>query len=213
MLIGVRFFYASGTTSLRSDSGTVRVSPLLRTLVAIIAAFLFTLPATMARQTVVDLRGSVNGVVAEGRGKVLVFVFVRTDCPIANRYAPMLHQLQKQFGQTAIFRLVFPDKDEPADKIRKYLRDYGYDIPAIRDLDHALTKKTMVKVTPEAAVFNARGELVYHGRIDNLYERIGQARRAATTHELADAIEAASKGGNPQVASVGGVGCFIADLE
>ena len=198
---------------MRSDSGTFRVSSLLPPLVAILSAFLCHSPATVARQTVVDLRGSVNSVLAEGRGKVQVFVFVRTDCPISNRYAPVLHQLQKQFGQSAIFRLVFPDKNEPTDKIRKYLREYGYQISAIRDLDQALAKRTLAKVTPEAAVFNAQGELVYHGRIDNLYERIGQARRTATTHELADAIEAASKGETPSVTTVDGVGCFIADLE
>jgi thiol-disulfide isomerase/thioredoxin len=213
MPMGVRFFSESGTTSLRSDSGTVRVSPLPWPVAAVLLAFLFNCPATVARQTVVDLRGSVNNVLAAGRGKVLVFVFVRTDCPISNRYAPLLHQLQRQFGQAAIFRLVFPDKNESPDKIRKYWREYGYEISAIRDLDHALAKRTVAKVTPEAAVFNAQGELVYHGRIDNLYERIGQARRAATTHELADAIEAASKGATPHVTSVDGVGCFIADLE
>jgi thiol-disulfide isomerase/thioredoxin len=213
MPMGVRFFSASGTTSLRSDSGTVRVFPLLRPVVAILLAFLLSFSATGARQTVVDLRGSADKVLVEGRGKVLVFVFVRTDCPISNRYAPVIHQIQKQFGQAAIFRLVFPDKNEPADKIRKYLREYGYDILAIRDLDHALAKRTMARVTPEAAVFNAQAELVYHGRIDNLYERIGQARRAATTHELADAIQAAARGASPPVASVDGVGCFIADLE
>ena len=166
MAMVVRFFSAPGTTALRSDSGTVRVFLSLRPVAAILLALLFNFPATMARQKVVDLRGSANNVLAEGRGKVLVFVFVRTDCPISNRYAPMLHQLQKQFGQAVIFRLVFPDKNEPADKIRKYLREYGYDISAIRDLDHALAKRTMAKVTPEAAVFNAKGELVYHGRID-----------------------------------------------
>jgi hypothetical protein len=185
---------------------------------AILLTFLFTFRVTVARQTVVDLQtsvnnSSVNNLLAEGRGKVLVLVFVRTDCPISNRYAPVLHQIQKQFAQAAIFRLVFPDKSEPPDKIRRYLREYGYDVPAIRDLNHTLAKRTMAKVTPEAAVFNQRGELVYHGRIDNLYERIGQARRAATTHELADAIEAASKGASPPIASADAVGCFIADLE
>lgn len=84
---------------------------------------------------------------------------------------------------------------------------------AIRDLDHALVKKTMAKATPEAAVFDAKGQLVYHGRIDNLYEHIGQSRRAASTHELADAIEAANKGANPPVATAEAVGCFISDLE
>ena len=117
--------------------------------------------------------------------------------------------MSKKFGQQASFRLVFPDRTESSDKIRHYLQEYSYQLPAIRDLDHALVKKTMAKATPEAAVFDANGQLVYHGRIDNLYEHIGQSRRAATTHELADAIEAASKGSTPPVSTTEAVGCFI----
>jgi thiol-disulfide isomerase/thioredoxin len=167
----------------------------------------------MARQTVIDIHGSAEQLLAQGRGKVLVFVFVRTDCPISNRYAPLLQEMNKKFGQQALFRLVFPDRTESSDKIQHYLEEYGYQLAAIRDLDHALVKKTMAKATPEAAVFDAKGQLVYHGRIDNLYEHIGQSRRAASTHELADAIEAASKGVNPPVATREAVGCFISDLE
>jgi len=93
------------------------------------------------------------------------------------------------------------------------LREYGYNLPALRDLEHALVKKSLVKVTPEAAVFNAKRDLVYRGRIDNLYQDFGKARRAATTHELADAIEAASKGVAPPATAVDGIGCFISDLR
>lgn len=167
----------------------------------------------LARQTVIDIHGSPDEVLAQDRGKVLVFVFVRTDCPISNRYAPLLQQMNKKYGQQATFRLVFPDRNESTDKVRRYLQDYDYQLTAIRDLDHALVKKTMAKTTPEAAVFDAKGALVYHGRIDNLYEHIGQSRRAATTHELADAIEAASKGLHPPVSTTEAVGCFISDLE
>jgi hypothetical protein len=74
-------------------------------------------------------------------------------------------------------------------------------------------KKTQVKVTPEVAVFNLKRELVYRGRINNLYQDFGRARRSPTTHELADAIEAASKGVAPPIAAVDGVGCFISDLQ
>jgi hypothetical protein len=121
--------------------------------------------------------------------------------------------MNKKYRHQASFRLVFPDRNESTDKIRRYLQDYNYQLTAIRDLDHALVKKTMAKTTPEAAVFDAKGDLVYHGRIDNLYEHIGQSRRAATTHELADAIEAASKGLHPLVSTTEAVGCFISDLE
>lgn len=211
---GVRFFLGltQGTEFLRFDFPNIRLKAFARH--ALVAALALTVVFTVvAGQRVVDLRGSAAEEVAKTSGKVLVLLFVRTDCSVANRYAPLIQQMSRQYGKHAAFRLVFPDKRESPEKIHTFLRDYKYDLFAIRDVDHALVKATQVKVTPEAAVFNAQGTLVYHGRIDNLYERIGQARRVATTHELADAIEAAKLGKNPATSSADGVGCFIADME
>jgi thiol-disulfide isomerase/thioredoxin len=182
-------------------------------MIAVIMACLFSICLLIARQAVVDIHGSADELFAQGHGKVLVLIFVRTDCPISNRYAPLVQEMNKKYGQLASFRLVFPDKTQSLDEIRHYLQTYSYRLDAIHDPEHALVKKAMAKATPEAAVFDAKGELVYHGRIDNLYEHIGQSRRAATTHELADAIEAASKGLKPPVSSTDAVGCFISDLE
>lgn len=179
--------------------------------VALVWAAVF--PIAAGGQRVVDQHGSAAEELAKARGKVLVLVFVRTDCPVSNRYAPLIQQMSRQYGKDASFQLVFPDNSESPEKIRTFLREYKYELSAIRDVDHALVKATQVKVTPEAAVFDAQGTLVYHGRIDNLYEHIGQARRAATTHELADAIEAAKQGKNAAVPAADGVGCFIADME
>jgi thiol-disulfide isomerase/thioredoxin len=198
---------------LRSDSRVFRFFCLARpTITAILVVSLWILP-TSARQTVIDLHGSGVDALTRGQGKVLVLIFVRTDCPISNRYAPLLQEMEKKYGKEAAFRLVFPDRNESPEKIRQYLREYGYELVAIRDVDHALVRKTLAKVTPEAAVFDSRGQLVYHGRIDNLYEHIGQSRRAATRHELADAIEAAGKGLRPPASTADAVGCFISDLE
>jgi len=198
---------------LRSNSNPFRLFFFARTVTVVILACLFSFYPLLGRQIVVDIHASADEVLAQGRGKVLVLVFVRTDCPISNRYAPLLQEMNKKYVRQASFRLVFPDKTESPDKIRHYLQEYNYQLAAIRDLDHALVKKTMAKATPEVAVFDAKGQLVYHGRIDNLYEHIGQSRRAATTHELAEAIEAASKGINPPVSTTEAVGCFISDLE
>ena len=198
---------------MRSKFVPFRVLFLARAVVAAVLSCLVSFCSLLARQSVIDIHGSAEELLAQGRGKVLVFVFVRTDCPISNRYAPLVQEMNKKYRQLASFRLVFPDKTESLDEIRRYLQAYSYRLGAIRDLDHALVKKSMAKATPEAAVFDAKGELVYHGRIDNLYEHIGQSRRAATTHELADAIEAASKGLKPPVSATDAVGCFISDLE
>jgi thiol-disulfide isomerase/thioredoxin len=164
-------------------------------------------------QSVDDVRGNGGELIARARGKIQVMVFVRTDCPIANRYAPLLQEMQKSYGTNVQFRLVFPDRNESAEKIREYLRDYHYESPALRDVNHALVKIVGAKVTPEVAVFDAQGALLYHGRIDNLYEHLGQARHAATTHELAEALEAARKGVRPAVSNVDAVGCYISDMQ
>jgi thiol-disulfide isomerase/thioredoxin len=160
-----------------------------------------------------DLGGSPQDPWKESPGKVVVLVFVRTDCPISNRYAPLIQELSAKYEQAATFWLVFPDKNETAKQIHKYEQEYHYQLPALRDPEHALVSKSRVKVTPEVGVFGSKRELVYHGRIDNLYRDFGKARRVATTRELADAIEAASKGAAPATASADGIGCFISDLK
>ena len=146
-------------------------------------------------------------------GKVAVLIFVRTDCPVSGRYAPTIQQASAQHQKDARFYLVFPDKSDSSAAIRKYMRDFRYSIPALRDSRHALVKLAHAHVTPEAAVFNAKGGLVYHGRIDNLYESFGHARPAPTTHELEDAIQAALAGRPPSLTEAASVGCYISDLE
>src|SRR5258708_7919276 len=168
------------------------VSPAWLAMTATLILFVFSFPMAAGQQAL-DLGGSPKDPLKETPGKVVVLVFVRTDCPISNRYAPLLQEMSVKYGGEAAFWLVFPDKNESPESIRSYLQEFNYKLPALRDKEHSLVKKSAAKVTPEAAVFNSKRDLVYHGRIDDLYREFGKARRAATTHELADAIEPASK--------------------
>jgi thiol-disulfide isomerase/thioredoxin len=160
-----------------------------------------------------DLEGKPFDLSRAAGGKIVVLIFVRTDCPISNRYAPTIQQLGAQHRNDATFFLVYPAKKETSDAIRKHNRAFGYTFAALRDPQHILVKQSEAQITPEAAVFDARGRLVYHGRIDNLYEDFGHARKTATTHELADAIEAAIAGKPPNGTATPAVGCYISDLE
>ena len=160
-----------------------------------------------------DLEGKPFDLSRVGRGKIAVLIFVRTDCPISNRYAPTIQQLSAQHRNDATFFLVYPGKKETPDAIRKHDREFGYTFAALRDPKHVLVKQSQAQITPEAAVFDAERRLVYHGRIDNLYEDFGHARKTATTHELADAIEAAIAGNPLNGNATPAVGCYISDLE
>jgi thiol-disulfide isomerase/thioredoxin len=147
------------------------------------------------------------------QGRVLVLLFIRTDCPISNRYAPVLQELSEAFQGKANFWLVYPDAAESAAKIRAHLAEFHYSIPALRDIHRTLVNRAQATITPEAAVFDASGKLVYHGRIDNWFEDFGRARAAATTHELAQAIRNTVEGRMTAPDHANAVGCYISDLQ
>ncbi|HMD38594.1 MAG TPA: redoxin family protein [Candidatus Acidoferrum sp.] len=192
---------------------TFRVGRLL--LIAIVAAWLVSSGSLSrsAQNSALDLEGNPADPLKMAAGRVVVLVFVRTDCPISNRYAPTVQRLSAAHAGKAVFWLVYPSKAESAESIRKHEREFGYKLPALRDPQRVLVKESQVQITPEVAVFDAARRLVYHGRIDNLYEDIGRARSAATTHELEDAIAATLSGRTLSAGTAPAVGCYISDLE
>ena len=97
-------------------------------------------------------------------------------------------------------------------QIEKHLIDYGFPGQPLRDPKHELVKRARVTTAPEAAVFDAKGALVYHGRIDDLWVSPGRARTMATTHDLEDAIAAVLEGKPPKTAETRAVGCSLADV-
>jgi hypothetical protein len=127
----------------------------------------------------------------------------------------VLQRISAQYRGAASFFLVYPSKRETADLIRKHDQQFGFGarFTALRDPQHILVKQSKAQITPETAVFDANQQLVYHGRIDNLYEDFSHSRRTATTHELVDAIEAATAGKPVESKSTPAVGCYISDLE
>jgi hypothetical protein len=167
--------------------------------------------------------GAVSGTVnLEGKAidpfaaaaKVRVFVFVRTDCPISNRYAPELRRMSKEFAtRGAVFSIVYADAAETRENIRKHMSEYQFPGVVIRDPGHTLVRRSKATITPEAAVFTSSGKLLYHGRIDDWYVELGKARSAATRHDLEDAIAAALDGRPQPEEFAPAVGCFLADVE
>lgn len=196
------------------SSHKLSATPALRVLSFLVLLVCCFLPASArAPQSALDLDGKPLDPIKSSQGKVTVLIFVRTDCPISNRYAPLLQRLNASFSGKAKFWLVYPDKKTTANEIAAHLKQFHSSISALRDPNHSLVKLASATITPEAAVFDAQGRLFYHGRIDNWYEDAARSRRAATTHELQNAVEAALSGKPAPLASAPAVGCYISDLE
>jgi hypothetical protein len=162
-----------------------RFIPVLFASVALFALVAQTAHAQSTSAPVTDLDGHMMDPFHHATGKIVVLLFVRTDCPI---------------------------KSETPAQIREHTKAYGYHLPILRDPDYALVKRAQVQVTPEAAVFSTDGRLLYHGRIDDWYVDFARARSSPTTHDLSAALDAAVAEKPLPTASVPAVGCFLPGL-
>ena len=142
-----------------------------------------------------------------------VFLFLRSDCPISNRYAPEMRRLHDSFAPRGVrFWLVYVDPREEPESIQRHAEEYQVPGEILRDSHHDLVRLTGARVTPEAAVFDPGGTLVYRGRIDDRYTDFGKARAKPNRRDLKQALEAVLNGDPVAEPETKAVGCFIADL-
>ncbi len=164
-----------------------------------------------------NLNGQIIQPLQKIQSKAVVFIFVQTECPISNRYAPEIKRLYEKFASNGVtFWLVYPDKEDSAAAIRQHLKEYGYKMDALRDSRRELVKATGVNVTPEAAVFVPSGDgarMVYRGRIDDLVAAFGKTRSAPTTHDLDEMLENILSGKPVTNKTTVAIGCSISDLD
>lgn len=138
-----------------------------------------------------------------------VLLFVMTDCPISNRYAPEIRRLHEEFAGRVRFWLVYVDAQRPLEELREHRSSFGYPFPALRDVDGALVAHAGATVTPEAAVFDARQRMIYRGRIDDRFVSFGVARRAPRTRDLHDRLSRITAGEILAFSETRAVGCYI----
>ncbi len=166
------------------------------------------------RMQVVDLAGHVVNPLTQAAGDVALLLFVRSDCPISNRYAPEIRCLHEVLADRGVrLFLVYVDPDEPVENIRRHLREFDLPGVPLRDLQHSLVKLAGATITSEAVVFNRSGEQVYLGRIDDRYVDFGKTRPEPTRRDLEEALTAVLEGTIGPLHTTKAVGCFIADLK
>ena len=161
-----------------------------------------------------DLDGRPFDLRQSSKGPVHVAVFVRSDCPISNRLAPVVRKLCQDFQSQGVdFYLIYVDPHEKPDAIRAHLREYEYPCPGLRDPEHTFVAQTKATVTPEAVVFDGNWSIAYRGRINDQFEDFGKMREMATKNDLQEAIAATLAGKPVEEPVTKAIGCYIDDLK
>jgi hypothetical protein len=151
----------------------------------------------------------------EPAGAANVLIFVTSDCPISNGYAPEIQRICQAYAAKGVScQLVYEDVGVTTDAVKKHLADYRYGAtPAAIDADGSLAIKVRATITPEAVVVDRSGAVKYRGRIDNQYVSLGHPRRVVTTHDLQDALDAVIAGRPIARPETDPIGCYIVPPE
>lgn len=143
------------------------------------------------------------------KDSVTVYVFLKEDCVISENYTLTLNRLYNTFANNKIeFIGLFPStREEPIEAFRE---KYAITFPLKSDYFQTMTKKLGATVTPEVIVYNnVCNEILYQGRIDDTYFRVGKKRTVTTTAELEAALKAIIANTPVLIKKTEPVGCLI----
>ena len=140
-----------------------------------------------------------------------VIVFIASDCPISNGYAPEIQRICSDFSaRGARCTLVYEDAGVTDAAVAAHRAEYRYrDIATVIDHSRSIARRAGVTVTPEAVVVDTRGTIRYRGRIDNFYAALGKPRQRATSRDLRDALDAVLAGKMVERPRTAALGCYI----
>lgn len=142
-----------------------------------------------------------------------VLFFYSRDCPISNFYIPVLNALVEKHGDERIRWVgVCVDPGLGPEAHAQHARDYSIAFAVIADSSGKLARAAGATTTPEAVVFDARGQLAYRGRIDDHYAARGVKATAAENHDLDDALAACLDGRRPARREATAVGCPLPEI-
>ena len=94
--------------------------------------------------------------------------------------------------------------DDSYSAMKEYAKNQGYNVPYVVDDNSAVANAFGATRTPESFLFNAKGQLIYHGAMDD-----NQEASQATRKHLATAINEAVSGKEISINRTRSVGCSI----
>jgi peroxiredoxin len=135
-----------------------------------------------------------------------VLIFLSVQCPIDFGYVDRIERLVEDYRPRGINIVgISSNATETIDSIKQSTHRFSFVI--LKDSGNKIADKFGARVTPEAFLLDATGNLFYHGRIDN-----SRAEGSVEVRDLRDAIEATLAGRSVPKAEAQAFGCTIKRL-
>jgi mono/diheme cytochrome c family protein len=143
-------------------------------------------------------------------GGATVLIFYSSECPISNAYSPTLQELIGKYQQRPVEWVgICVDPDLSDSEVKTHASDFKLGFRIARDPIVSFARRIGATVTPEAFVLDDKGQVRYHGRIDDQFVARRVRNAVPSGNELREAIAAVLNGKEVAVAHVAAVGCPI----
>ena len=156
---------------------------------------------------VLDVSGRIHALGESDGIDAIAMVFISTECPISRKYIPELNRLSAETGESILFYAVLSDASVERSDAASFIKEFKVAFPVLFDTSGDLAAQFQPTHVPEAFLIHPRGELLYRGRIDDLYADVDKRRTTATTRDFHQALVAVAEGREVEVARTMAVGC------
>lgn len=142
---------------------------------------------------------------------ISVNLFLLDECRISQNISGEINYVHENFNEAPFhFVCYFPNKSSTSEKIEGFMEDYKLDIPYQTDYTKEQTRFYGATIAPEVVVYDEKNhKLLYRGRIDNSFDKVGSRRRVITSRDLRDVLTAINNNETIHEKETSAIGCFI----
>jgi peroxiredoxin len=157
-----------------------------------------------------DIAGKKFSIANEKR-PTIVMVFLGLECPVANTYVSEIRGLQEKYrneNDKIAWIGIHSEVGVTREAAKKHASEYKIELPIVLDANQKVAHGLSAKVLGQVIVLKDK-KVIYRGRIDDRFAANGKRRDKASTHELADVLDAVLAGKEPPISETAAYGCPI----
>lgn len=159
--------------------------------------------------TLEDYNGAKHSLTDYKSSKVVVLMFIATQCPVSNGYNTRMVDLYKDYNaKGVVFIGINSNKQESVEDVRNHAKEHGFEFSVLKDWNNVVADKLEASVTPEIYVLNSNLEVLYHGRIDD-----SQRENRVASKDLRTALDRILAGKSVETAETKAFGCSIKRIK
>jgi peroxiredoxin len=156
-----------------------------------------------------DINGGEHALKEFLGNKLVVVMFIATQCPVSNAYNERMEQLAKDYTSKSVaFIGINSNKQEDVQEVRDHAKAHGFTFTVLKDPQNQVADAYAAQVTPEIFVVDSQGILRYHGRIDD-----GRDESDVTSRDLRNALDALLAQKDVARAETKAFGCSIKRVQ